>query len=388
MVQPTLKPTDSLQMLERHHHDPPALWFAVTVGSFLIHLLAFGILRLLLMGGSQGLQARKAIVPVEVIVVARKTTSTTQIAQQPRAVTTTNPTAVNPPIRRKVNPSQNPSATRANQQPTKRSPISSQNKPSKTPIQKPAVKVSPSVKDRKSPVANSSSNQQPQPRPPSTNPVSPTDNTPKPNPYPNPSPSPKPNPYPNPSPSPKPNPYPNPSPSPKPKPSPSPSPSPKPSPSPSPSPSPQPSPSPSPSPKPSPSPTPEPPTLGGSISLGQLGLFSNTSDILHPDDPKYNDRLATLLEGNRELSAEELKQLGIRLDRDLKLTVGLLVETNGTATVLPNTTKVQSGNITADVAERLAKKIIQQWKFQPTLMQGKEVPRAYYLPITISPIKK
>jgi hypothetical protein len=95
-----------------------------------------------------------------------------------------------------------------------------------------------------------------------------------------------------------------------------------------------------------------------------------------------------LLEGNRELSAEELKQLGIRLDRDLKLTVGLLVEADGTATVLPNTTKVQSGNITVDVAERLAKKIIQQWKFQPTLMGGKPVTRDYYLPITISPIKK
>ncbi|HAA31427.1 MAG TPA: hypothetical protein DCE56_31600 [Cyanobacteria bacterium UBA8553] len=116
--------------------------------------------------------------------------------------------------------------------------------------------------------------------------------------------------------------------------------------------------------------------------------MANTSDILHPDDPKYNDRLATLLEGNRELSAEELKQLGIRLDRDLKLRVGLLVETNGTATVLPNTTKVESGNITADVAERLAKKIIQQWKFQPTLQEGKPIPRAYYLPITISPLKK
>ena len=370
MAQPTLKPTDSLQMLERHHHDPPALWFAVTVGSFLIHLLVFGILRLLLIGGNQNLQPRRAIVPVEVITVAAKTTSPTQVAQKPRAVTTKNPTAVNPPIGKRVNSSQKPSATRANQQPTKRSPISSQNKPSKTPIQKPAVKVSPSGKDKKSPIANSSPNQQP---------ASPTNPSPKPNPSPNP--SPKPSSSPSPSPKPQPSPAPNPSP----KPSPAPSPSPKPQPSPSPNPSPKPSPSPSPSPKPTPSPSPEPPR-GGSISVGQLSLISNKTDVLHPGDPKYNDRLATLLEGNKELSAEELKQLGIRLDRDLKLTVGVLVETNGTASVL--STKVVSGNITADAAERLAKKIIQQWKFEPTLMAGQPVPRDYYLPIAISPIQK
>ncbi len=372
MVQPTLKPTDSLQMLERHHHDPPALWFAVTVGSFLIHLFAFGILRLLLMGGSQDLQPRKAIVPVEVITVASKTTSPTQIAQKPSAVTTKNPAAVNPPTRRILNPSRNPSATGANQPPTKRSsPISSQNKPAAKQIQKPTVKVSPSRKDSKSPVGNSSPNQPPQRQPSSINPVSPNKT-----PVPPPSPSPKPSP----SPSPKP------SPSPSPKPSPSPSPKPSPSPSPKPSPSPSPKPSPSPSPKPSPSPTTETPTGGGSISVGQLGLISNSSEVLHPGDPKYNDRLATLLEGNRQLSAEELKQLGIRLDRDLKLTVGVLVEADGTASVL--STKVLSGNIKADAAERLAKKIVQQWKFQPTLMEGKPVTRDYYLPITISPIKK
>lgn len=122
--------------------------------------------------------------------------------------------------------------------------------------------------------------------------------------------------------------------------------------------------------------------------MGQLDLIDKKTDVLHPGDPKYNDRLATLLEGNKKLSAEELKQLGIRLDKDLKLRVGVLVGTNGTATVIPNTTKVLSGNITAETAERLANKIIPQWKFQPTLQEGQAVLRNYDLPITISPIKK
>jgi hypothetical protein len=95
-----------------------------------------------------------------------------------------------------------------------------------------------------------------------------------------------------------------------------------------------------------------------------------------------------LIDGGRQLSAEELKQLGITLDRALELRVGVLVETNGTATVLPNTTKVLSGNISADAAEKLAKNIVELWKFQPTLMAGKPVLRGYYIPITISPAKK
>lgn len=80
MALPTLKPTDRVYLPERHHTDPPALWIAVILGSVVIHVFAFWMLRLLLIGRVDGLVSGTTLMPVDVITVAPDATSSTQAA--------------------------------------------------------------------------------------------------------------------------------------------------------------------------------------------------------------------------------------------------------------------------------------------------------------------
>lgn len=361
MALPSLKPTADAQIPQRRHTDPPALWFYVTFGSVIIHLLGFGILRLLLMGDGQGLQSQKNIIPVDLITIPPTNTSSNQINPLPSSVTPRNPASVNPPITRRFEPNSNrliiPTPTPPVTRPEKqvKAPISfpSPNQPSAKPTQKPEVQRTPSPQDKKLPASNPSQNQQTNPQTTTTKPVSPSNNTAKPEGSATVS---SPN-------------------------------------------------------IPSNSGTQTgqnssniPSTPGtqtgqnssnsqsGDGLISPLGKLQDRSDnkqpVLHPDDPNYNDKLAVLIEGNMQISGDELKQLGIHLDRVVELKVGVVIETNGTATVLPKITQAVRGNLSKDTAVALANKVVQQLRFQPTLMAGKPVPREYYIPVTITPNPK
>lgn len=334
MALPSLKPTADTQIPQRCHTDPPGLWFYVTFGSVIIHLLGFGILRLLLMGDGQGLQSQKNIIPVDLITIPPTNTSSNQINPAPNSVTPRNPASVNPPITRRLEPNSNRLVI-----PTPTPPVMGPEKQVKRPISFPSPNQ-PSAKPTKKPEVqqNPSPNQQPNPQTPTTKPVSPSNNTAK----------------------------------------------------------------------PEASATASSPNIpstsetqtgqnssssqsgGGLISpLGKLKDRSdNKQPILHPDDPNYNDKLAVLIEGNTQISGDELKQLGINLDRVVELKVGVVIETNGIAIVLPKITQAVRGNLSKDAAVALASKVVQQLRFQPTLMAGKPVPREYYIPVTISPNPK
>jgi outer membrane biosynthesis protein TonB len=132
-----------------------------------------------------------------------------------------------------------------------------------------------------------------------------------------------------------------------------------------------------------------PPQSGGGIiaSPGKLVLISK-ADILHPGDPNRNDEPAILLDSSKQLSSEALKHLGISLQRDVELKVGIIVETDGTAGVLPFQVVVVRGSLSQDKAVALAREIISQWQFKPTKMAGSPTLGNYSLPLTIRPAPK
>ncbi len=327
MALPTERPTDYPQLPERRHSDHPALWVAVSLGSVLIHVFAFGMLRLLLMGEGLGLQPAKALIPVEVIPVAPKAKSPAQLTQTTRSVATRNPTSVNTPPRR----TSTPSSTRTDSQPTptqKRSPATQ-------PVQKPSPGT-----DTQSQLPSPSPSQNPSPGTDTQN------QSPSPNPAQNPSPgtgtqnqSPSPNPAQN----------------------------------------------------PSPGTTPQTPPVtnpqeggGFNASLGELSL-SGGNDI-----PDKGRQCKTPNDNKKSFSQDELKQLGVNLDQVLVLNVVVVIETNGKAEVEPKFTEVVQGNISPDKAVQLATEVIKSWQFEPacTYMEGKPVPYPYYVKLTISPNPK
>ncbi len=362
MVLPSLRPSDRPQITERRHSDPPALWFAVILGSLAIHLCALGILRLLMMGNFLSLQSGKEIIPVDVIAIA-PTKTPTRLPPTTGSTATRNSSSLKPknpsnlPQNRQSASTSNPSSTRTD------SPQAS------TP------KLSPSPNVRRSPAAKPSPNQQPGEPKPSTQPTpssgsdnqsgsgtssSGSDNqsgsgtsssgsnnqsgsgtsssgsnnqsgsgTSSPNPSPSTTSS-----------------------------------------------SEQPA---------------SNPSRGASVSTPEQGSFSAIQAkgaLLKVDDPDSGDKLATWLNGSTELSAPELKQLGIDLQEDLELKVKVKILRTGEATVLANSTQVLGGTVRPDKAEQLATKIVSQWRFKPTLMAGKPVEYSYELPLAIRPNQK
>ncbi len=71
--------------------------------SVAIHVVALGVLRLLAIGGFPGWQFNKALIPVDVIVVASKTTTPTQTTLTPNSTTAIRRSPLNPPINRTSN---------------------------------------------------------------------------------------------------------------------------------------------------------------------------------------------------------------------------------------------------------------------------------------------
>ena len=311
MEPPILKPSDRAHLSERRHRDPPALWYTVILGSVIIHLCAFGVLRLLLMGGFVGMKSGKELIPIDVIAIAPNTTSANRLAPKTVATPTQKPKTRNNPTQNRKPASSTASATRteSQQRETKRPPAANTTKSTQSnSSQKPSGGVPPKTKPNL-PTGNNN---------PSEPPASPTN-----------------------------------------------------------------SPSPTGS---SPGTTPNNSKSGGGFiaSPGNLAVISQGGDIFN-GDPSDNDEAATLLDSNKQLSSQDLQELGITLDNDLELNLKVLIEVDGTAKVL--SAQVVRGSISGDKAVALANKIIPYWRFKPTTRTRKDnrVPRDYYLPLTVRP---
>lgn len=304
---------------ERRHYDPPALWYAVILGSVAIHVSAFGILRLLVMAGLVGTPSATKLIPIDVIAMA------TPAASKP---TTTSTTKL-------------PATTTASKQTPNRKPTSSTSSPNRTKTQTGTTKKN-ATKTKNSSTVNSSKSSGKVP--PKTKPNTPTGKNNQPSTGKNNQPgtaTTTPN-------------------------------------------------SPSPANSPTNKPTPNSPSGGGFIATFNNLVPSATVDI--PNIDKDNIKFATLLDDKKQLSAEDLKQLGISLEQILILKVGVLVETDGTATVPDDIATVKEklvvvlqGSISHEKAVALAKKISSQLRFTPTVVNGQPKPANYNLQLKISP---
>ncbi len=309
------------QMSERRHYDPPALWYAVTLGSVFIHLSAFGILRLLLMAGLIGTSSATKLIPIDVIAMATPAAGIASPKSNP-SIPPNNTSTTQLPPKTTSKPT-----TRNNQAQNRQN--ASTSSPTRTKTQAGATKQ-PAANTKKSPTVNSS--KPPGKVPPKTKPNTPTGKNNQPGTA---TTTPK---------------------------------------------------SPSPNNSPTNKPTPNSQSGGGFIATFNNLAPSATIDIPNPD--KDNDKLATLLDDKKQLSAEDLKQLGISSNQNLKLKVSVVVETDGTATVWKEQVVVESGSISKEKAVALANKIISQLRFNPTLGNGKPKPGNYNLQLTIRPAPK
>lgn len=324
----TLKPTTDAQKSERRHSDSPGLWFAVILGSVVVHLGAFGILRLLLMAGVVGLPSANKIIPIDVIAIAKppvkviapNATSTNRIAPKTATTATQKPTTTNSGMQNRKTPISKASTTSSQSPPREKKQLPSSNtaknttkSPTSTSSPKPSGENkpktntnSPSSKNNQSDAGKSSPN--PTPTHSSTQPVSPSPN--------------------------------------------------------------------------------DKPAGNFVASLRTLILGENANAGLDPNDPNRKDKLAEIKSSNSQFSNDDLAELGIKVEQVLELRVAVVIEKTGKATVLPNSTQVQSGNINPDQAETLVKKILEQWQFNPTLMAGQPVAGNYNIQLTISPAPK
>ena len=327
MKLPTWQPRER-QMSERRHYDPPTLWYAVILGSIVIHLSALGMLRLLLTTGLIGTPTATKLIPIDVIAmatpaagIAPNTKSTTRLPPKTTAKPTNQPVASNNSPQNRQNASTSSQTRKKSQTGTTKQPAANTKKSPASNSSNPSGKLPTNTKPNSSTGTN---------KPPSKGTNKPPGTT-----------------------------TPN---------------------------------SPSPNKSPTIKPTPNPELGGGfTASAGRLALINETT-ILHPGNPNYNDELAILLDGNKQLSAEDLKQLGISLNRDLELKVKLVVKTDGKAEVSPDS-KVPSVQIVAGTnnqenAEAIANKIVPQLRFKPTKMAGSPVDANYYLPLNIRPAPK
>jgi len=315
MEPPILKPSDRAHLSERRHRDPPALWYTVILGSVVIHLCAFGVLRLLLMGGFVGMKSGKELIPIDVIAIAPNTTSANRLAAKTVATPTQKPKTRNNPTQNRKPASSTASATRtvSQQRETKRPPAAN---PAQNSKKSPTSTSSPPPSGGNGPKTQSNSATGKNIPSATTTPASrPSDST-----------------------------------------------------------------------NSSPSQTPTSSQSGASFSVvpGNLALIRG-ADMLDPSDPNNNVELATLLDAKKQPSGEDLKQLGMSLDKDLELKVTVVIETDGTAKVI--SAQEVRGSISPEKAFALANKIIPYWRFKPTTEARKDnqIAANYDLPLTIRP---
>lgn len=324
MTQQDIKPNANAPLSERRHSDRPELWVTVILSSLVIHLFIFGMLRLWLAIRLGSFQASQILIPVDLIAIAPNASIQ---ATQTTASSVTNSTGT------------------INQLPNRQTssvaiPADSQQARSQTNTQSSSGFSDEFAQDETSPLSNpspdrtggtatqpptpdSSQNQQPrtEPSPPANQD---TDNSGTPS-------------------------------------------------------------------TPNPSPTggtsgdsdaSNPQQGGGFIgSLGDLALPSNDKDVLRLDE---GDRLATPKQQNIELTSDDLKAIGISPDQAIELKVLIIIDNTGQATVY-SPPQVVRGDISTIKAERLARRSIERVLFNPTIMAGEPVERAYYVPLTFNP---
>ncbi len=352
MTQEDQKPTANTPMSDRGHSDPPGLWTIVVLSSLVIHLFILGMLRLWLMVRISSFQDARNLIPVDVIAQASEASSPFQPTPTTTSATTTNLPSVNTST---TTPKSVPNSQTASTSLHTNSPKTNTSsgvtqagkqtpspKPSptvrKSPATNPSQKPSPGTPTQKpSPAPISSQNNQPRTQTSSTKSDSPSNKGNETN-----------------------------------------------------------------GSSTASSPNPVPSTGSGGnqnssdsqsggiliSSIGKPDPIANNGEILHPNDPNYNDKLASFLEGNSQLSAAELKPLGITLERDLALRVVVIIESTGKATLVRLPPQELPGNLSAEQAKQLANKSIAKLRFSPTLMAGKPVDRDYTLTLKISPSRQ
>jgi hypothetical protein len=357
MTLPNLKPTANTSQSERHHLDPPGLWATVILSSLVIHLFVFGMLRLWLTLRLNNVLTTQNFIPIDVIAVASEAKTPTQPLQNNASSAIQNPSVANNPAK---TPNQSPrsqtssTSVRTNspqtgtQQGVKREGTSTTGKQSPPAQTIPTVKQSPTTNpsqnpppetsaQKPSPVTNPSQNKPSETQTPPTKPNSPTNPGNQPNGSTT-SPSPNPN-------------------------------------------------SSSGSEEGQNSTTPQP---GGIFisSTSQPDLLSNDNEVLHPNDPNSGDALATIERGSTQLSGDELKQLGIIVEREFEMKVVVLINFTGEATLVDIPDPKLPGNLSINLAEQIVSKSLVKLKFNPTLMAGKPVDQYYTLTLRIRPNQK
>jgi hypothetical protein len=358
MVLPKTNQAANAHSSERRHTDPPALWIGVTLSSVVIHLLAFGVLRLLFAGSLNSFKVSRELISVDLIAVAPKTTSSVQSVQTPGLVNPRNQTPRDTPTGRITAPlaesASNPSASRTDLRsptapPAKRSPAalpapnqppnnsSGSNSPNVSPQRYPNIPPSPDLTD-------SSSNQFPNkpPRPISDN--SSSEQFPNKPPRPNSDDSSS-------------NPFPdnssgsnsgNSSPG-------------------------------EPSNNPSDSTSSNPQQGGGFLaSVVELRLSV-------PDTDVPTQLAKPTVQQKKFASNDSAAQLVAKLDQPVVLQVLVRIDRNGTPSA--QSAKVLEGSSNVD-PNQLAQAIVQNWQFEPTRMEGGAVDQEYYLRLNINPLPK
>lgn len=343
MTQPNQKPTAYIPLAERSHSDPPGLWAIVVLSSLVIHLFAFGMLRLWMMVRLNHFQAARIFIPVDVIAEASEAQSPLQPTPGTTSTITQNPPSANTPTNPVPNTQASSASVSTNSPPTRDTVASGTTNPSPSkgvPIATNSPTINPAqnqsqdtVTPSRSPTPNPSNNKPSGTQTPSTNPNSSGNQGNQTN-------------------------------------------------------------GSTPSPSPSPSSTASTgspagqnssnPNQGGGfiVALGRLEPVSNTKDVLHIND---GDKLATCRSDSKPLPSDYLTPVGITLDKALVLKVEVLIDEYGKATLLRLPPESLPQNLSAPQAEQLAKKLVEQQQCTATKMAGGFVKRDYTLTLTISP---
>ncbi|HEY9603973.1 MAG TPA: hypothetical protein V6C85_20330 [Allocoleopsis sp.] len=334
MVLPKTKQVANDQASERRHTDPPALWIGVTLTSVVLHIFAFGLMRLLLAGTLTSFKLGRELIPVDLIAVAPNATSAIGPIQTPGSVKPRTQTPRNtPPLN---NPTSNSSASRTNS----RSPSIQPKGQSPTP--RPAPNQ-PRNNSPSSNSANSSSKRVPSDSPKPNSDDSASNRAP--------SDSPKPNSDDSAS-----NRGSN-----------------------------QPPASNSGDSSSSSSNNQSNSTSSGTESGG--GFVASVADLRlsFPDTDVPSQLAKPRVQQKKFASNDAAAKLVAQLEQPVVLEVLLRIDRNGTPKA--QSAKVLQGNSTVDPTQ-LAEAIVQNWQFEPTQMEGSPVEQEYYLRLNINPLPK
>jgi hypothetical protein len=112
-----------------------------------------------------------------------------------------------------------------------------------------------------------------------------------------------------------------------------------------------------------------------------------TAPRLTITDRDIPSQLAQIKENNRTLSSVNyLIPLDITLTQEIVLEVIVVIEMDGKTIVYPESTQVLQGTIEKEISGKLAQKILEEWEFEPTYMNGQPVAQEYYIRLNVQPL--